>query len=530
MSNATLINQNELTKLSCNLQNFVNNLVNKAIKVENHLGVLGSLKDFSSLVNKDTRTIRRYLSELEKRNYIKCIQKRGNKGGTLVLFTKELLDFEESENPITSDSEEAEALRNKVFPKKAEPKTKYRTKAQIAEDKIIARMKKDRNGELNDMLDNMPHPTWEFFNLMDEPERHFKAYLISRMYNAYAVIYPTEREKFYKGVDNYLSDKGYNSKLAVKGYDVLDRRFIGTPRYNIFLKLYDFLTEKNIEPLAYLTVQFDCVEYFIEIDKLNGGVPFVNTLISDSYIQRYYNQESFYRGLSARGIKTVVKTAYKGAKYPIIQALNYAYKRGKTDVSSLQPLISEMEEVSKNLNKTRALKGYYEVALEEVATSELEESKKELLTNYLTEQVALYSRKNSLTVDQYLLAFPLQLTMVKQQGELMKLPESDYHAYMGNLYKIDNVQTPEYNLYVNRGELLDFSLQANSSFYSTIRTLAEYRGIGLNIHEVRLAIKEFGVEKIPLDNFGMLDVNRIYKKVLTDSEIQEDDNFYTYGY
>lgn len=509
------------------LYEFLSTIVAKAQQWGENFATVTQKTKLAEEVNKDPRTITRYINELKDAGLISTEVKKGRNGGTVIMFNKDLLNFEPSENPITSETKEADEIRNKLFPRKPkkEPTKRYRSKKEIAEERILAQLRKSENDKLNDELETMLYPTTEFFNKFDDPDRYLGAYLISRMFNAYAVIFPKNRMEFFKDSNDLLHSRAESALIQAHSYDVLDTRFVGTTRFQKFLELQDYVKENEINPLAYLSVQFDYVDFMIEIGKLTHGVPLVNTLLTDDSKGRFINQEQFYTRMRRKGLFSISpeKVYYIGAKYPIIQDLSFAYDLGERDASSLDPILDELNTVSRYTNKGRALLGFYEAVSQEVEESTIGTEDKAVITQFLREQVALYSRVNSLNIGQYTLAFPLQITRVKQTVEMKGLDINDYYTYVGNMYKQDSgLFQSDIEDFIKTGKLIDFSMNGNKTFYPTLRFLAEYRGLGVNPHELKEALGRFGLEKVPLDNFGMLDVARIYKKVLTGKELAED--------
>lgn len=519
---------------------FVETVAGKAQQWGDNFATVFQKTTLAETLDKDVRTITRYVGEIKKKGLGDVETKRGRNGGTVIVFNKDVLNFKKTDNPITSETKEADEIRDLLFPsyKRPEPLRRYRTKEEITEAKLLAKARKTKEWELNEILGDMPHVTREFFNNFDEPELYYKAYLVSRMYNAYAIIFPRERMLMYAEEGN-TKMVNFNKKAIdyAQNWDVMPFKFVGTPEYNVFVDLQRKFDEKDIDPLGFLTTQFEHTMFLSEHKRARANaIPFLNSMKSDDAMERYLRQERYYSWVRNRYNDRKLskeKVLYIGAKYPIIQALRFAYK-GVTLEADLDHLIDEMSlnastlkpldysmyglELDANdkrhneyVNRIDKLTRYYNTVLADLSESDVSTEDKELITSYLKEQVALYSRKNSLSATQFMLSFPVQILDVKRVVEGNGSDISNYFAYVGNLGKTHIETLDQYDAYVNMGELIDFSLDGANTFRETNRMIAHDSNMGLNPWDVGKAIRAYGEHKIPIDQFGMLDLNEILK-------------------
>lgn len=478
-------------------------------------------------MGRDTRTVTRYLGQLEELGLVSTEAKRGRNGGTVVVFNTDILNFEPTDNPITSETKEAKEIRERVFPKAPTPKPKrrYRTKLEIAEARILEQKQKSFEERLNDLLERT-FLDRDFFDNFEEPRLYFQGYLIAQMYNAYAVIFPKNRYEFFKDIDVKKSEEGLRSMNKAKSYNVLPARFVGTPQYNKFVEVARYCNENNINPLSYLTVQFERAEHLADIGKARvGAIPYVNTLLCEEARKAYSDNVMFYRkmrnsfnlfGMSSSSVP------YKGAKYEIIVALRTAYELDRTTRDTFNYLLDELASGAQQSVKQATLLGYYNTTLNALSESELVDEDQQLIRDFLKEQVLLYSRKNSLSSTIYALAFPLQINAVNSVATLKGLDKEMYYTYIGNMYKVTDVNDDEYNSFTERGRTIDFSYNANDTFFSTMRLIADCKGLGVPAGKLGSALQKFGEEKVPLDTFGMLDIERIYDKLIDSDELAKD--------
>ena len=487
-------------------------------------------------LGKDIRTVNRYLAQLDTAGLITIESKRGRNGGTVIMFNKERLRFEPKENPITSDTKEAREIRERVFPTapKKIPKKRYRSKAQIAEERALRSAIQTENDRLNDIVESTYNITRDFFDNFDDPELYFKGYLCAQMYNAYAVVFPKNRYEFYKDSDPRRAESALKAFNKANSYNVMPDRFVGTHQYATFIELARYCAENEINPLSYLTVQFEYAEWLALAGKARvGAIPYLNTLLCEQAKYRYANRTEFYKEMRREyGLfqLTPEKVGYIGARYPIVSGLLYAFRYGKRTREALDPLLEEPLQSLVPSPKTVALFGFYSQALQAIKDSSLSVEQATELKNYLKEQVALFSARHTLNAEQYVMAFPLQIHVTRCTAVYQKnLNEEDYFSFIGNMSRVTTATDKEFEGFKRKGESIDFSFRANRTFEPTLRLLADYRGLGVDLNLVRSAVQELGEDIIPIDNFGMLDIFRLYdtvidKETLKAVEEQEEEN------
>lgn len=485
--------------------------------------------DIATELGNDVRTVTRNINRLKKTGLITTATKRGGNGGTVIVFNTDMLNFDTTDNPITSDSKQAEEIREIVFPKAVvkEPKKRYRTKAEIAEARILQQEANNRISMLNDEIE-FAEVTYDFFDNFEDKRIYFNAYLLSRMYNAYATIVPYQRYERYKGKDDKKAEQYYRIYLRSTTYEVMPRRFVGTAQYTKFVELAQYLADNNIHPLVYLSVQFDRADYLSSIGKARvGATPYVNTLLCDEAKEAYHNNVNFFKGLRRDyNLYECMHSegTYYGGSFPILVGLLSAYNGEPKNRSQLDSAMRELE-FKKDLDKkSNTLYSYYRTTLKVLEESETSEEGKELIKNFLKDQIANFSGKSGMTTTQFALAFPLQHATARHLLEQdPNFTTEDVNLYLGNQSRLSNVSDEDAKAFMANGSKIYMSWWGASSFQRTMYMLATFYGFNIIPSELGKAINEFGVEKIPLDLAGMLDVSRIYAKTLTDEEIFEID-------
>lgn len=528
-SHAVLTQQNATQlNLSDTIYNFVNYLAESASQFGENFSIASKKSDIAKAINKDVRTVTRYLKQLEEKQLIKTATKKGKEGGTVIVFNTLLLDFETQENPVTSETKDADEIRDIIFPKakKKVTKKKYRPKSVIEEERFRKNLRKSENDRLNDLLAEMEFPTKDFFMQTAEPELYYRAYIASRMYNFYAVYYPEMRMNKaeakndlwgYKLADTYRENYRY--------FDCLNKKFIGTPTFNHFIKFTSTMLGNKVKPEAYLTVQFDYMEYLTSVKANNVKLPYINALLSTPSVNRWIATEEYKTGFRKEHHYYAVSPETvdaKGMVYPLMNILGAEFENPFSDSDAYQAQIDVNTDIFMP-QIPKAILGYKVAIDKEIQESDLLDNEKSTLTTFIKQETANHMGLSQPTSLYFLSTIPqvsaLRLATLKDKTENLR---PHYHA-LGNIHLIENViSNIDRVANVKRGYRMDFSLFGGISFLSTAKTLRDARGFNIDYDVLRVAINKFGARKIPIDASGFLDVNAIQKKVLPQSVIDTE--------
>lgn len=474
---------------------------------------------------KSVRTIQRYVNELEDMNYLTTATKVGKGGGTVIVFNKAMMDFEPQVNPVTEETLTTEELLEKLYPNKPkkQPKRKYRPKALIAEERIRRQKRQGEIEQLNDLLEETGYPTTEFWKQTPQPERYYKAWLITRMYNFYAVYYP-EKMKNESEADNnrfrYELAEMYQNRLT--DFDVLPTRFLGTSNFTVALNMVDVLDDVGVNPGAYLTVQFNFMQYLINQGK-NVNLPYFNTLLSEKSAKRWddtyayrvgFRKEHPYHATSPDEVVEV-----EGYKVPHMNMLIAEYKKPFTR-SGHKEFIDMFVDPITSPKRVKVINAYFQAITDEIKKDEtLGENEAEVLTEWVTQQTAIHIASRY-PDHAYLITALDQLTdkIVSFEGDNKR---KLYHD-LGN-YSLDTaVDQIEIKVRTKTGYFQNFSIAGSNTFYRTMQALRNSRGVELDKALLAEAITKFGKRKIPITKHGDLDVQQIALKHMTENELEEE--------
>lgn len=525
--------------LSSGFLQFVNCIASKSARWGETIATTFQTTKVAEELNVTTRTITNHLKKLQELTLGEVESKRGRNGGTVVVFNQEVLSFNTKTNVVTAETKEADEIRDMMYPRshKPQPLRRYRTKEEISRDMLLQKARKTKEWELNEKLISLPFVTKAFFyDEMEEPDTYYKAYLISRMYNAYAVTYPRDRmEQALKEGDTHAYKVNKKAMEFAEKWDVLPTRFIGSQQFNTFVRLQRELEAREINPLAYLTVQFDYVTFLAENKKARqSALPFLNSLVSNKTLERYYRQENHIMMMRTKynlRALTTEKVPYKGMKYPVVSALIQEYLGLKLDnvvPKAMEDLYVQLTTTSQYMYTTQdpsqmedwerknyasnerahAIATFGNEVLENLQEATIEERYKETISTFIKEQIALYTPTTEM-VDAF--QWVSLGTQILATWEAHKNDENQLFAkaFVGNLRAIPASTTKDIERMAERGDLLLFSIEGSDTFKEVARLLGEAYNVGVNTWELKEAIEHYGVEKLPLTANGMLNLTEV---------------------
>lgn len=524
------INQAYRQTLTAQTYNLFEYLLHKAELVKGSLCTIIQKASLALEVDKDRKTLDKYLKELEKEGAVLYGTKRGRNGGTLVLFSDDAVTFPTTETIINSKEKVAE-LMDHFYPRspKKVPEKNYRSKQEILREKFFQSEAKKEELRLNALLVDQGYPTIDFFNELESPLIGLRAYLLSRLYNSFVVIYPNERKDYYESAKDENNFERASKQLdGYKDYDCLEQEFVGTQAFNHFLKLANLLENAHINPVDYLTSQFSYMNYLEMVGNKKVGLPFVNTLWSKESFNRHINNYDFwethykshpYFKPAGDMLKSVAW------KYPIVTAIMAVYEDPSQykDRDSYQDIIDTIESMGYVSNKQRLVITFFRKELLNVANSELETKEKQTLTDYLKRQFSLGLGLNKMTPTVYVTTFPKEtMSRILEYSEDATRDLRTYYKKIGNVGKVREFNMNDEQMFVRSGYLYDFTMTANKSFPPTLFTIASIRRITLDTETLDKALKSYGEGRLPIGSDGMIDLDMLYKTYLSEKEREED--------
>lgn len=470
-------------------------------------------KELAEELGKSTRTVSRNLSTLEEQGYIFTTTKHGNKGGTVVGFSKDVVNLVGIGNPITGTTKELEKIRETLYPSpnKKPPKKRYRSKQAIAEEKLAIKKEKEKERLVNDRIEKEGVRNEDTFKELDDAEVCMKAYILSRMFNAYSVLYFKEQAE---GCPEDSQERRAFLRTAsiYTTYESMSGRFVGTQTFSIFKSLVSYFTENNINPLAYFTAQFSYVSYLSSICKVRkNAIPYIPSLVSDVAKAQYDKAEEFIERMRATTSFYNIskeKAPIVGSDYPIIQGLSYTYQFGSKS-TAVEQALEDLALIRKQDADADKLATFYEHTRETIKQAKLSSEEEEAITHFLDNQVANFVDKGSLSVMHYTLAFPLQIMHAHAIAKMNEISDEQYFMTIGNRRRMKLATQEEVTTFIENGSWIEDSLVGQTGFINTIYFLSQYLGLYVHVPMIREILTAHDDIKIPLDATGMLDINSL---------------------
>lgn len=512
--------ESSVVDLKPRVLDFLTKIVDKAKEVRDY-AISFKKAELAELSGIDTRTATRYLKELEEKKIIQMKGVRGRSGGTVVMFNTELIRFETSGKALVNSDEpiSIDDIANQKLPKKQkEPKNNKRnrrTKKQMVEAKLLNDMRETETSRLNSKLEKLGTPNWEWFKETKDPVANYRTYIISRLYNRYAVLF-TDRHN--AEVDQF--GEGGKVPTVSDDYDVLPTDFYGSPRWQQFEKFRMFCEENGIDPAVYLSAQFNRSVFDSSTRGNKKMLPFVNTLSSDSSYEVFKQ----YCGFQKKYSKTYASYQQIPAKFVddfVVKAMIETYYSADKQVGLLQYSYAIHDFLSGfgSSAKEDALLGFYrytEDKLRDYTYKTRDTLKKFIMTQSLTLTGGSSSLPNYLILGSestrgVLASIDLQ---IEDKEKARKFKERALGALAYPMLTQDEQ--------VTKGATLYYQFSALYETPHVLRLIMQRKGLYLSLSDIQAALKEFGREHIPVDDFSLLDVDQIVQTMKGGMEVQKE--------
>lgn len=506
---------------------------------------IATRKELASNLGVSVSTLSNNLKKLEEDNKIVTVTKRGNKGGVVITIvrdydTEDLKEFNNTdEDIITSELAYAKSLREHHFPtyKYERKEQRRRNKVEMAKYNAI----KDKNrriiADMNFEMETLPYPTKEVFNMSYDPEGFYKAYILCKLYDQYAISHmdakhsshleamgkaeTNEDKKYHEDMAEYYRNKMIQNKPRNSVVD----DFFGSKMFNTFYNFYNKIKDRNINVFKYMQNVFKNVTFSYERNFQPNPIPSPNFFSSDKYIQNY---ENYIQGIK-EGINNTNRhlgdtdSVIDSSQYvqnPAVLHLHHLYSSGFNstahDINTMFEQALDLESVSYGAysGMKHIMLLQYNLMIEE-EIRELPEYEREVINKYVKQCIINEYSPMSISPSARLSMFTMQREHVINTKELTGgVKPGDYMEV--SLLSKENIKELEEidqkRLYINGAEYM--YMREYTSTYYILRMFGDYLGYEVNLREVKHIVEEFNIsDKLPLTSEGMLDYNEITKIV-----------------
>lgn len=511
--------ESSIVDLKPRVLDFLTLIVEKAKEAKDYV-ISMKKKDLADMAGKDTRTITRYLNELEEQDIIETAGRRGRSGGTVIKFNTELIRFDTSDKALinTDEPESIEEIIERKFPKKQMPennnkkKRNRRTKRQMVEARILQQEKDSEAARLNEKVIKLGGvPNWEWFQETEDPIGNYRTYIITRMYNRYAVLF-TDRHN--SEVMHY--NEGNQVPFISNNYDVLEMEFYGTSRWNQFEKLRKFLEENDIDPAVYLSSQFSRTIFTSSNRNTKKTLPFVNALTSDTSYD-VYKQYCSYQKKASHTYAAYQMIPAQFADDFVIRAMNEAYATAESGAGMLE-IRQAIEDFMYGFGSTEedeALLGFYRLTSKELRNSKISRENRNTLKKYLMLQsLSLTGGISKLPNFLILGSEVTRAALVSIDNQADSKEKASYMKALA-LGLLTHPQLPQEEQVV-KGKNYLYQYNVLHETPQVLRLILERKNLHVAVRDVNEALKEYGREKIPVDDLSILDVKQVVNFMMSE--------------
>jgi hypothetical protein len=512
--------ESSVVDLKPNVLDFLKQMVEKAKSVTD-FALSFKKKELAEATGKDSRTITRYLTELEKRNIIEMKGVRGRNGGTVILFNTDLIRFDTSDKAWINSDEKItlDEVVQKKMPKKPkkEPKRNRRTQAQIAQDNLLKSEQEKRKDALNqEVADLGGTPNWEWFQKTDNPVGNYRTYLLTRLYNRYAVLFTDEHIG-----TMMVEGKDCKIKRITNDYDVLPEKFFGSSRWQQFEKFREFCEENHIEPAVYLSAQFSR-SVFTAANNNSKVLPFVNALLGDSSYE-VYQQYCDYQARISQACATYKIFPIKFAEDFVVRALEDAYKSADTQLGLLpyRHAITDFFSGEGVTDEEDHLYNFYRLTNKKLRKQNVSKKTREVIKKFVLLQSLIQTGGVARLPVHLILGSEhtrVVLASVRAQADR---PEQAIPLQEVALGVLTHPLADE-EIQIERGKSYQYQMNVLDETPRVLRLIMERTGLHLSLQELQAAFKEYGRDNLPLDDRSVLDIDKIIAFMKENAPPQEE--------
>ncbi|AIW03300.1 DNA-binding protein [Bacillus phage Mater] len=515
--------ESSIVDLKPNVLNFLTKLVDKAKEIKD-VAIAFKKKELADLGGKDTRTITRYLNELENKQFIQMKGVRGRAGGTIILLNTDRIRFDTSDKALINSDEpiSIDDIVEKKLPKKKKPesnkdKRPRRTKLQMLEAKLLKGEQQSKNDQMNDELKELGGvPNWEWFQKTDNPVGNYRTYLLSRLYNRYAVLFTD-----YKNAEVETYGEGSAVQHITNDYDVLSEDFYGSSRWVQFEKFRAFCEENDIDPALYLSAQFSRSVFTASAKNMKKkALPFVNALIGDTSYE-VFKQYCDYQKMVSYSYAAYKEIPVKFADDFVVRAIVEAYETANSGVGLLQyrHAISDFLNGEVLTDKEIALVDFYTLTEQELRKRKVSYKTRDTIKKFVLLQSMILT-SGATALPNYLILGSEHTQVVLKSIESMA--NSTHEAY--ELRKralgvfIDPQGSKETQL--QEGARYNHQIQVLDETRQVLKLIMERKGLHMSLADLNEAFREYGKELIPLDDFSVMDTDKIVELFEKSEEVE----------
>lgn len=515
--------ESSIVDLKPRVLDFLTKIIEKAKEAKDY-AIAFKKKEIADLTGKDIRTTARYLNELEDRNIITTKGVRGRAGGTVVMFNTDLIRFDTSDKAFINSDEPVsidDIVEQKLPKKQKEPKKgsrNRRTKKQMLEESILNGERQSKTDKLNDKLVPLGGiPNWEWFQGTDNPIGNYRTYLLTRLYNRYAVLFTDQ----HNGEVEVGIEEGKKVPSVSSDYDVLPESFYGSSRWQQFEKFQLFCEENNIDPAVYLSAQFNRSIFDSSTKNNKKMLPFTNALMSDGSFEVFRQYCGFQKAYS-NSYKSYQQIPAKFTNDFVVRAIREAYDTANNGIGLLQYryAVKDFFEGVGFGAEEEALLRFYDMTVDNL--------RKEKVSFKTRNTIKKYVMLQSLTQTGGASSLPSYVILGSEMTQVVLASITNQVGPLGNARAIKEralgalaYPTLKAEEQQKQGAALYYQMVALHETHKVLQLIMERKGLALTLADLNAAFKEYGKDKIPVDDYSMLDTAKVITFIEQEGKAEE---------
>jgi hypothetical protein len=373
----------------------------------------------------------------------------------------------------------------------------------MLEASVLVGKQQNEFTRLNALL-NGDVPNWEWFKETNDPVGNYRTYLLAKLYNRYAILFTDDHHK-------EMAEEGKETKVikVQSNYDVLGQDFYGSIRWNHFEKLRKFLEESNIDPAIWLSAQFNRAIFNVASGKTSKTLPFPNALYGDTAYAYYKEYREYHKKGQLWAWYKEIPSQF--ANDYAIQAIREGYASAKKANGLLQykGSIKSFLEGSPN-EKEQALITFYRITEQNLHNKGVSYKTRDTIKKYMLMQ-SLIATKGIVALPNYLILgsefTQAMLARINRQGNPQEVTDYLSASALGRLVLPNNTSEEQ----LEKGAAYLYQVKVLDETSAVLKLIWERKGLQLSIADVNKAFNEYGGDKIPVDDFSMIDTEQIVK-------------------
>ena len=260
--------------------------------------------------------------------------------------------------------------------------------------------------------------------------------------------------------------------------------------------------------------------------KRNKNIlPYVNSLVSDAsyevYLQ-YCKYQAKYSGACASYQAVPAEFSHDF----VISALIEAYESSEVGAGLLQlrPEVRDFLQCFGATEEEKALLGFYRITEENLRNEEVSLKTRDLIKKYLLFQSLILTGGSQRLSSRIILSMELTRAILFSIDRDIEDKKKARQVKSRALGKLVHPYLPV-DEQEERGRQYLYELGVLNETPQVLKLIAERKNLHLPVLELNKAFKEYGVDKIPVDDYSVLDIKQVIEFMNTEVDMKDQEEY-----